>query len=93
MEDGTGLAKIIPSLGSSELLRKSPEGLICLIRNGMPKNEVTGQQMPGNTSLNEVEMANLVNYLRENYLAGAEAVKTQDVKTCLDNCKAGDLGK
>lgn len=93
MEDGTGLAKLIPSLASSDLFRTSPDQLICLIRNGLDKNEATGQQMPENTSLNEVEMANLVNYLRQIYSTGSVAVRTQDVKTYFANCKGTDLGK
>ncbi len=87
MEDGSGLAKLIPSLASSDLFDSTPDRLICLIRNGLGKNESTGQQMPANTLLNEVEMANLVNYLRQVYSSGSIAVKTQEVKTYLANCK------
>jgi len=87
MEDGGGLAKLIPSLASSNLFSSPPDRLICLIRNGLDKNEATGQQMPANPLLNEVEMANLVNYLRQVYSSGAIAVKTQEVKTYLANCK------
>ena len=88
MADGSGLAKLIPSLDSSGLFRSTPECLICLIRHGIEKNELTGQQMPGNEILNEVEMANLVNYLRQEYAGETKAVTTEEVKTCLASCKA-----
>jgi len=86
MEDGSGLAKLIPSLSASDLFRTSPDQLICLIRNGLAKNEETGQQMPANPTLNEVEMANLVNYLRELYAPDSVAVQTEEVKTYLEHC-------
>lgn len=87
MEDGSGLVKLIPSLDSSDLFRSIPEDLICLIRHGIVKNELTGQEMTGNTELNEVEMANLVNYLRQEYASVTKAVTTEEVKTCLASCK------
>ncbi len=90
MEDGSGLVKLIPSLAKSELLRSTPDCLICLIRHGLDKNELTGQQMPANTKLNEVEIANLVNYLRQEYAPGSEAVKTSEVKNYLTNCNPAD---
>ncbi|MEP6794698.1 MAG: cytochrome c [Saprospiraceae bacterium] len=87
MEDGSGLAKLIPSLKSSDLFRSTPECLICLIRLGLDKNELTGQQMPANKRLNDVELANLVNYLRQEYASITIAVTTEEVNACLANCK------
>lgn len=89
MEDGSGLVDLIPSLASSDMIKSSPDQLICLIKHGLAKNEETNQQMPANTSLNEVELANLVNYLRHLYVPGSTAIRTQDVKSCLANCKPG----
>lgn len=87
MEDGSGLAKLIPSLKSSDLFRSTPECLICLIRHGLVKNQLTGQQMPPNKRLNDVELANLVNYLRQEYASITKAVTTEEVNACLSNCK------
>lgn len=88
MEDGSGLVKLIPSLSSSGLFRSTPECLVCLIRNGLEKNEVTGQQMPANTRLNDVELANLINYLRQEYASIKVAVTTDEINSCLAHCKA-----
>ena len=87
MEDGSGLAKLIPSLAVSKSIKAGPDSLICLIRNGLGKNEFTGQQMPGNTLLNDVEMTNLVNYLRVVYTSNSTAVTTKDVNNYLLHCK------
>ncbi len=87
MEDGSGLAKLIPALKSSDLFRSTPECLICLIRHGLDKNELTGQQMPANKRLNDVELANLVNYLRQEYASITIAVTTEEVNACLAGCK------
>lgn len=90
MEDGSGLEKLIPALDSSGLFRSTPECLICLIRYGLPKNELTGQQMPPNSRLNDVELANLLNYLRQEYAGVNEPVTTKEVNSCLANCKADE---
>jgi len=54
MEDGSGLGKLIPPLDSSRLTLSDPVKLVCLIRNGLPVNKLTGQQMPANLKLNEI---------------------------------------
>ena len=87
MEDGSGLADLIPSLQASDMFKSDPGRLICVIRYGLDKNELTGQQMPANTAMNEVELANLVNYLRQVYAKGSVAVQTQEIRKCLSACK------
>jgi len=86
MEDGSGLKRLIPSLEASDMFTSTPDRLICLIRHGRAKNEGTGQQMPPNTLLNEVEIANLVNYMIQLYSSPSDAVTTEDVKTYLSHC-------
>jgi len=86
MEDGSGLKRLIPSLEKSSVIETSPERLICLIRNGVPKNPETGQEMPPNKSLNEVEMTNIVNYLRNFLTHHRQAIKVSEVKEMLGRC-------
>jgi len=86
MEDGSGLVELIPSLGSSVMLKSDPETLICLIRNGIPMNPSTGQEMPGNKLLNEVELANLSNYLRTIHSGDMKAITVSDVTHWLKTC-------
>ena len=87
MADGSGLAELIPSLRSSIMLKNDPESLICLIRNGIPMNPSTGQEMPGNKILNAVELANLSNYLRTIHSGNAKAITVADVTLWLKTCE------
>ena len=87
MNDGKGLEKLIPDLGKSEIFHEQPQSLICLIRKGKPLNPATGQQMPANTSLNAVEMTNLINYLRSVYKPESAAVQVNDVDKWLSGCQ------
>lgn len=88
MEDGSGLEKLIPALSSSTMIRTSPDSLVCLIRHGIPVNPATGQEMPPNIILNEVELANLINYLRASYSTEPRAVKVDEIKTWLTSCQS-----
>jgi cytochrome c551 len=87
MEDGSGLAKLIPPLDSSRLTLADPVKLVCLIRNGLPTNELTGQKMPANLKLNEVEMTNLVNFLGSKYASNPQTVIVPEVKKMLAGCQ------
>ncbi len=86
MKDGSGLRGLIPSLASSTTIVDSPAGLVCLIRKGLTRNPATGQEMPGNQLLNEVEIANLTNYLRSLYTIDKNAIKVADVANWLKSC-------
>jgi hypothetical protein len=86
MEDGKGLFDLIPSLVESDFIIKEPLTAVCLIRKGLPRNVETRQQMPGNEQLNDVEITNLINYLRSLQNEESMAVKVIDVHKALDQC-------
>ena len=86
MEDGKGLFDLIPSLVESDYITKDPLSAVCLIRKGLPKNRETSQQMPGNAVLNDVEITNLINYLRGLSGERSEAIKVIDVRKELGQC-------
>ena len=88
MADGSGLAKLIPHLDSSRLTLSDPAKLVCLIRKGLPKNPETGQEMPANRELNEVELANLINFLGYKYGDSPQTVMVEDVKNMLAGCQS-----
>ena len=90
MADGSGLASLIPPLNSSILTLSDPEKLVCLIRTGLPVNEKTGQRMPQNTTLNDVEMTNLVNFLGFKYSKSPQTVQVQDVNNWMLNCQSNE---
>jgi len=86
MEDGSGLGRLIPPLDSSRLTISEPQKLVCLIRNGRPLNPETGQSMPANLTLNEVELANLINYLGAEYGLKFQTIQVDQVKKMLAGC-------
>ena len=87
MVDGSGLAKLIPSLDASKLTLSNPGKLVCLIRKGLPVNKQTGQKMPANTFLNDVEMTNLINFLGSKYSSNPQTVQVEEVKKLLAACQ------
>ena len=86
MEDGSGLKGLIPSLENTISDGLQPDQLVCLIRKGKAKNPQTGQEMPPNKMLNEVELTNLVNYLGHRFSSKNNVVKVSDVHNWLENC-------
>ncbi len=88
MEDGSGLAKLIPPLDSSRLMLSDPAKLVCLIRNGLPVNPLTGQTMPANTAMTDVEMTNLINFLGVKYALNPQTVKVTELKKMLAGCQS-----
>lgn len=87
MKDGSGLVKLIPALDASKLTLSDPAKLVCLIRKGLPVNIQTGQQMPPNTILNDVEMTNLINFLGSKYSSNPQTVQVEAVKKLLAACQ------
>jgi mono/diheme cytochrome c family protein len=86
--DGSGLAKLIPALDTTKLKLREPQELVCLIRNGLPFDSLTRQQMPSNKAINEVEMTNLVNFLGSKYIHSAQVVRVEDVQRMYTACQS-----
>ena len=86
MEDGSGLSKLIPSLQNSEFIISKPDSLVCLIRHGIAKNPYTGQEMPPIIHLNDVELTNLINYMRDQYTDKLKAIKVSEVHAWQESC-------
>ena len=86
-EDGSGLAKLIPALDTTLLKLRQPQELVCLIRNGLPFDSLTRQQMPANKSMTDVEMANLVNYLGVRYIGSPRVVRVEEVTQMYNACQ------
>ena len=88
MEDGSGLGKLIPALDAARLQLSEPVKLVCLICNGRPVNPETGQEMPANKGLNEVELANLINKKKKKYGSRDQTVQAEEVKKMLATCQS-----
>ncbi|MDF1695993.1 MAG: cytochrome c [Saprospiraceae bacterium] len=67
MEDGKGLAKLIPPLAGSDYLKLNPDKIPCILRHGQ-KGEIVvngvqyNQIMPGE-QYTEIQINNMINYI------------------------------
>ncbi len=92
MEDGTGLAGVIPPLAGSDYLETEREKLPCLIRNGIKgemvvNGKVYSTEMPGVPQLTEFEITNVINFINTSWGNNFEVVKHLNVRKALNNCK------
>ncbi|MFK7925031.1 MAG: cytochrome c [Bacteroidia bacterium] len=92
MEQGQGLARLIPPLANADYLKSlSVEELSCIIRYGQKDtiavNGVTyDRPMPANDLMTEVELTALVNYLRLEWGDATEKLGHSIVINALANC-------
>jgi len=67
MDDGTGLAKLIPPLVNSNFLKENQDLIPCIIRHGLSgditvNGTVYHQEMPGQ-KYTEFQINNIINYI------------------------------
>jgi mono/diheme cytochrome c family protein len=96
MEDGKGLQGIIPPLAGADYLSGSRSELACIIRYGQ-KGEIVvngksyNQIMTGIPELNEVEIANVLNYVFNEWGNKEPFISPDEVKIQLENCEREEL--
>ena len=88
--NGEGLGELIPSIVNSSVLATS-DSLACMIRNGVKsENEgnsvFEGYSMPPNNQLSEIEITNIINYARGEFLSNSQPILLPQVKKSLENC-------
>ena len=91
MADGKGLKGVIPPLADADYLTKFEKNLPCIIKNGLQGEiEVNGQKyqqaMPANQQLSEADIANLINYIRNQWGNEADYMSASKVKELLEDC-------
>ena len=91
MEDGLGLAKLIPPLANSDYLRDNQEIIPCILRHGQKgKIIVNGvhydQEMPGE-KYTAVQINNMVNYINTAWNNDIPTVTITQTNKRLENCK------
>ncbi|MFZ4543553.1 MAG: c-type cytochrome [Saprospiraceae bacterium] len=93
MEDGTGLAGLIPPLANTDFLLENKDQIACYIRKGL-KDPVlvngdlyTQQVMPAIPSLTDVEITNITNYILTAWGNKGEIMTLDEVKKHLDKCQ------
>jgi len=89
MEDGSGLGKQIPSLQRYDYSDQNLPKLYCMIRHGINADSIGEimQAMPAQPKMNDVEMLNLINYLRDQFSqTNTAALTLKDFQTVDKNC-------
>lgn len=93
MEDGTGLAEVIPTLVQSDYVILNQDKLPCIIRNGL-SGEITvngklyNTEMSGSPKLTEFEITNVINYINTAWGNKHTIQKHLDVRKALEECDA-----
>ena len=97
-ENGENLAELIPPLSNSDYLVKYPEKVACLIYYGFD-GEITvngikyNHQMPANQNFNDIDVANVINYINNNLGNKNGYMSLKSLQDALNNCEIGESGK
>lgn len=90
MEDGSGLAALIPPLNSSRLLG-SP-AVACILKNGIrdtlfKDSTFLVREMPSFASLSTTEVTNIINYINHSWYPQFKEINILEVQAVLDTCQ------
>lgn len=90
MEDGSGLAALIPPLNSSRLLG-SP-AVACILKNGIrdtifKDSTFLVREMPSFASLSTTEVTNIINYINHSWYQEFKEITILEVQAVLDTCQ------
>lgn len=88
MEDGSGLSQLLPSLADSDVILNPDKNLPCLITKGqgLVSNEGRTLPMPKFSNLSNIEINNLVNYLRTAWGHEGEPLSLNQIESALSQC-------
>ena len=92
---GEGLRRLIPPLAAADYLVAHRAALPCLIRRGQRASIVVNgveynQYMPGNEALTDSQIANLLNYVQQQWGNTGEVYTIREVSGLLDACHGSD---
>jgi mono/diheme cytochrome c family protein len=92
MENGSGLAGLIPPLAGADYLARENLRTACIIRYGLEDTIVVNgqtyaQPMAGIGQLNEVEITNIINYINQAWGNDLGYVSLESVKNQLQSCR------
>lgn len=89
LSDGNGLGELIPSISESSLFTENRDILACQIRFGAGKTSEDGVDsygMPPNESLSDIEITNILNYVRKNWHKDTKEFSLAEIKKSLEKC-------
>ena len=92
MDNGEGLAGLIPPLANADYLQEHGADLACVIKYGQKgKLMVNGieydQEMPGEKRFSDVEIANILNYINHAWGNDFGYIPVPDVTKALNACE------
>ena len=93
MDDGSGLANLIPPLSGSDYLEGARQIVPCVIYQGAEGGTVVNgviytEPMPAFEMLSEVDISNVINYINTSWGNSLPLTSPEEVKTALINCGA-----
>lgn len=85
------LPQIIPPLYKADYLDSSQESIACIIYYGLEgevkvNGKTYNQPMPGFSKLNDVDIANIANYIYKNFGNNPIEYKVSDIEKQLEKC-------
>ncbi len=90
-KDGKGVRQLIPPLVNADIAIEKFDSIPCWIQNGMNGdlmvNGVLYNQPMYPIKLNEVEVANVMNFIAEEFLKTDKKIKSETVKKLTKSCE------
>lgn len=91
MEDGSGLARLIPALTDESYLIDQRKQLSCIVKYGISGPIVVNDisynfNMAGFSHLSDAEISNIVNYVLSEWAPKEPPMLPQEVAKTLENC-------
>ena len=91
MEDGSGLAKLIPALTDAQFLSDNRDLLPCMIKYGMEGPIVINgieydEKMEGFIHLTDAEISNIANYVLNKWASNKTPMLPESVSKALEDC-------
>lgn len=86
-KNGEGLKKLYPAI-ANKISKLNNQELVCLIRYGsMKSNSELDPAMPSNKSLYDIDIAELISYLRSDFSNVRQTISADSVKFYSNICK------
>ncbi|MBX2902912.1 MAG: cytochrome c [Chitinophagales bacterium] len=94
---GEGIKQLIPPLKNADMAMEHFDSIACWIRNGMNGAIVVNgkeyDQMMYPIKLNEVETANILNYMAKEFFNSTRHVSAAEMATQLKQCAADEVAQ
>ncbi len=92
-DNGLGLGELIPPLAQADYLAQHRAALPCILVKGIADSIMvngkiySGQPMPANATLSVVQVANILNYIHNNWGNQLPDYRLDEVQRALDQCQ------